>query len=122
MQPSIWDLATGTRVWQGKGGKPNRQTLLVDKPFTTAVAFLPSSSSSQQQASIADAAAGGEGLAVQRRFIAGSANAKVQLYDTAAGRRPQCEVVFGGETRVTAVAPDSTGEKHVAAQFGCFCL
>jgi ribosome biogenesis protein NSA1 len=109
-------LAAGSKLWQAKGGKPHRQTLLVDKPFTTAVAFLPSSSSSEdgaQQTAAAAAAADeddGEGAAaVKLRFVAGSASSKVHVYDTAAGRRPQKEVVFG-ETRVTALAPEQDGE------------
>lgn len=115
----MWDLATGNKLWQGKGGKPNRQTLLVDKPFTTAVAFLPSSCSSGKQQSVAAGqAGGGEEAAVQLRFVAGSANAKLQVYDTASGRRPQSEVVFGGETRVTALAPEQTGgwQSHLNMQ------
>jgi len=118
MQPSIWDLSTGSRVWQGKGGKPNRIGL-VDKPFTTAVAFLPNSSEGAvDSSSPASAAAGPSGRseddgAVSMRFMAGSAAAKLQLYDTAAGRRPQQEVVFG-EARVTALAvePDGTWCSH----------
>lgn len=118
MQPSIWDLSTGSRVWQGKGGKPNRIGL-VDKAFTTAVAFLPNSNEDAvDSSSPASAAAGTSGRseddgAVSRRFMAGSAAAKLQLYDTAAGRRPQQEVVFG-EARVTAlsVEPDGTWCLH----------
>jgi ribosome biogenesis protein NSA1 len=115
VQPSIWDLAAGSKAWQAKGGKPHRQTLLVDKPFTTAVAFLPDSSSSSSSDSSAELAAAEEEsgdaapAAVKLRFVAGSASSKVQVYDTAAGRRPQKEVVFG-ETRVTALAPEQDGE------------
>lgn len=111
----MWELATGTRVWQGKGGKPNRQTLLVDKPFTTAVAFLPSSGNSAAQPAAAQAEDMAEATGVHRRFVAGSAVAKIQVYDTAAGRRPQSEVVFGGETRVTALAPEPAGGQGVAS-------
>ncbi|WIA40417.1 hypothetical protein OEZ86_013774 [Tetradesmus obliquus] len=120
VQPSIWDLAAGSKLWQAKGGKPHRQTLLVDKPFTTAVAFLPgSSSSSDSGAKQAAAAAADEDAgdaAVKLRFVAGSAASKVYVYDTAAGRRPQKEVVFG-ETRITALAPERDG-MHVWAANG----
>jgi hypothetical protein len=122
VQPSIWDLAAGSKLWQAKGGKPHRQTLLVDKPFTTAVAFLPDSSSSdssaEHAAAAADEDAGDEAAAaaVKLRFVAGSASSKVHVYDTAAGRRPQKEVVFG-ETRVTALAPEHDGECATANSF-----
>eukprot|EP00882_Tetradesmus_deserticola_P032930 GHRQ01037573.1.p1 GENE.GHRQ01037573.1~~GHRQ01037573.1.p1 ORF type:complete len:203 (+),score=65.98 GHRQ01037573.1:206-814(+) len=119
VQPSIWDLAAGSKLWQAKGGKPHRQTLLVDKAFTTAVALLPDvsiSSSSNGDTSAeprtvaaADKGAGDAAAALKLRFVAGSASSKVSVYDTAAGRRPQQEVVFG-ETRVTALAPEADGE------------
>ncbi|WIA20130.1 hypothetical protein OEZ85_005980 [Tetradesmus obliquus] len=119
VQPSIWDLAAGSKLWQAKGGKPHRQTLLVDKPFTTAVAFLPGSSSSSdsgaKQAAAAAAADEDAGdAAVKLRFVAGSAASKVYVYDTAAGRRPQKEVIFG-ETRITALAPERDGMRVWAA-------
>ncbi|KAF6255422.1 WD40-repeat-containing domain protein [Scenedesmus sp. NREL 46B-D3] len=125
VQPSIWDLAAGSKLWQAKGGKPHRQTLLVDKPFTTAIAFLPggSSSSCDSSAETATAAAALEdageaaaaaAAAVKLRFVAGSASSKVHVYDTAAGRRPQQQVVFG-ETRVTALAPQQDGMRVWAA-------
>jgi ribosome biogenesis protein NSA1 len=120
VQPSIWDLAAGSKLWQAKGGKPHRQTLLVDKPFTTAVAFLPDSSSESgakhAAAAAADGDAGDEAAAVKLRFVAGSASSKVHVYDTAAGRRPQTEVVFG-ETRVTALAPEHDGECATANRY-----
>lgn len=114
VQPSVWDIAAGTKLWQAKGSKPHRQTLLVDKPFTTAVAFLPSSSSVSKdgetnQPLIAAADGEDEAAAVSVRFVAGSVSSKLHVYDTAAGRRPQSEVVFG-ETRITAVAPERDGE------------
>jgi ribosome biogenesis protein NSA1 len=111
MQPSIWNLTTGSKVWQGKGGKPNRVGL-VDKPYTTALAFLPGSGTAANGSSNESAAAGtsGEdGAGISLRFIAGSATAKLHVYDTAAGKRPQQQAVFG-ESRVTAVAVDPEGE------------
>lgn len=119
MQPSILDLTTGSKVWQGKGGKPNRARL-VDKPYTTALAFLPSSGAAAAPAANGSckegAAAGTSGrgeedsAGVSLRFVAGSATAKLHVYDTAAGKRPQQEAVFG-ESRVTAVAVDPEGER-----------
>eukprot|EP00879_Flechtneria_rotunda_P007785 GHRR01008158.1.p1 GENE.GHRR01008158.1~~GHRR01008158.1.p1 ORF type:complete len:490 (+),score=230.32 GHRR01008158.1:252-1721(+) len=126
-QPSIWDLSTGTKLWQAKGGKPNR-VRLVDKPFTTALALLSVSNSScsgnqDNRQQVAAAAPAGDGdsdggeqdakLAV--RFIAGSVFGKLHVYDTAAGRRPQSEVIFGA-TRVTALAPQ--GQSQVWAANG----
>jgi hypothetical protein len=129
VQPSIWDLAAGSKLWQAKGGKPHRQTLLVDKPFTTAVAFLPDSSSSssdgastqQTAAAVADEEAEDAAAAVKLHFVAGSASSKVAVYDTAAGRRPQKEVVFG-ETRVTALAPEQDGECFSVLLVSCVVL
>jgi ribosome biogenesis protein NSA1 len=132
MQPSLWDLSTGSKVWQGKGGKPNRVGL-VDKPFPTAAAFLPSSAPHAQQAAAAEAGTSGqdeEGPSISRRFVIGSAVAKLHVYDTAAGKRPQQEAVFG-ESRVTALAvtpdgersgPLATSTEHVRLVFGvCNC-
>jgi hypothetical protein len=111
-QPSIWDLATGSKVWQGKGGKPNR-VRLVDKPYPTALAFLPGSGAAAAEPSAANghssAAEEGSEPGISRRFVAGSATAKLHVYDTAAGKRPQQEVVFG-ESRVTALAVEPSGE------------
>jgi ribosome biogenesis protein NSA1 len=114
MQPSIWDLTTGSKVWQGKGGKPNRVGL-VDKPYTTALTFLPSSGTAAAVSSKDSAEAGTSGpkeagvAGVSLRFIAGSATAKLHVYDTSAGKRPQQEAVLG-ESRVTAAAVDPEGE------------
>jgi ribosome biogenesis protein NSA1 len=112
MQPSLWDLATGSRVWQGKGGKPNRVGL-VDKPYPTAVAFLPSSKAfaANGTAAAGTAAEGGDSSSISRRFVVGSATAKVHVYDTAAGKRPQQEAVFG-ESRITALEVPPSGEQH----------
>jgi hypothetical protein len=116
MQPGIWDLSSGTRVWQGKGGKPNRVGL-VDKAFTTALAFLPAGG----DAAAAATADGGGSSSIARRFVAGTACAKLQLYDTSAGRRPQKQVVFG-ETRITSVAPEANGERALLRWCGsCEC-
>lgn len=124
-QPSIWDLATASKVWQGKGGKPNRVGL-VDKPYPTALAFLPGSGAAA--AGPPAAAANGHGAAeegseeagISRRFVAGSATAKLHIYDTAAGKRPQQEVVFG-ESRVTALAVEQGGE-CAGLSSACACV
>jgi len=81
-QPTLWELSSATKVWQAKGGKPNRVGL-VDKAHTTAVAFLPAAGGGQQQTDKQpaagpagdeqDAQAQGQPAAVARRFIAGSA-------------------------------------------------
>jgi hypothetical protein len=105
-QPSTWDLATGQKTWQAKGGKPNALRL-VDKPHITALAYLnPSSAGSSEGAG----GGGGEGDAVVRqRFVAGTGASKLLLYDSAAGKRPQAEVAWGG-TRVTCLTPEADGE------------
>lgn len=123
MQPSLWDLSTAKKVWQGKGGKPNRVGL-VDKPFPTAAAFLPSSGDSAASngaaatAAAAQAGTSGQGeeagSSISRRFVVGSAVAKLHVYDTAAGKRPQQEAVFG-ESRITALAVQPDGESCSAA-------
>jgi hypothetical protein len=125
MQPSIWDLSSGSRVWQGKGGKPNRVGL-VDKPNITALAFLPGCSNGAAAnghtaqaktatavtaAAAAQQASNGQdssGISISRRFMAGSATAKLHVYDTAAGKRPQQEAVLGA-SRVTALVVDPQG-------------
>jgi hypothetical protein len=106
-QPAVWELSSGSKVWQGKGAKPDRLGL-VDAAPTTAVALLVSGSESPPAAG---------GCAPGWRFVAGTASAKLRLYDTAAGRRPQKEVVLG-ESRITAIAPDASGARGAAAA-GC---
>jgi hypothetical protein len=108
-QPSTWDLATGQKTWQAKGGKPNALRL-VDKPHITALAYLNSNSDAPGGASSGGEGVGGEGEAVVRqRFVAGTGNSKLLLYDSAAGKRPQAEVAWGG-TRVTCLTPEADGE------------
>lgn len=128
MQPSLWDLSTGSKVWQGKGGKPNRVGL-VDKPFPTAAAFLPSSSYLAAAAEAGTSGRDEERPSISRRFVIGSAVAKLHVYDTAAGKRPQQEAVFG-ESRVTALAvtpdgecsrPLATGYMHESVSFMRLC-
>ncbi|KAF8063103.1 WDR74 [Scenedesmus sp. PABB004] len=110
IQPSVWDLSTGARLWQAKGGKPDMLGL-VDRAFTTALACLPAAPGA---AAAAEAGGGGAAPAPALRFVAGNASSKVHVYDTAAGRRPQLEVTFG-ETRVTALAPEPSGARVWAA-------
>lgn len=65
---------------------------LVDKPWNTALAFVP----------------GGEGHTI----LVGTGEHKLRLYDTRQ-RRPALQVEFG-DTLVTALAPEPSGE-----QMGC---
>lgn len=84
----LFDVATGAAAFVGKGGRPNKVGLM-DRPWNTAAAFMPGSN--------------GTKLAV------GTGEHKFRLYDTAAGKRPQLDIVFG-QARVTAVAPEADGE------------
>jgi ribosome biogenesis protein NSA1 len=139
-QPALWELASLTKIWQAKGGKPNKIGL-VDLAHTTAIAFLPGSSTTttksssssqrtvQQPAAAAAAEATGNGAggetapptaAVARRFVCGSVSSKLHVYDTAVGRRPQLEVAFG-ETRVTSLAPEDNGEGQWQQQASHHC-
>lgn len=95
---------------------------LVDKPWNTAIAFLPPSSTSDGGNGAAagasgDAAAGGSGDApgaAGTRLLVGTGYHKVRLYDSAAGKRPQMELSWS-EGRITALALEPDGE-------WCLCL
>lgn len=84
---SIWDVEQQHKQYQAKGNKPNRIGL-VDKPWNTAVAFLPGSD--------------GQKVAV------GTAYHKLRIYDVKA-KRPALDMQFG-EAKITALAPQSSGE------------
>ena len=84
---SIWDLEQSQKQYQAKGNKPNRIGL-VDKPWNTAVAFLPGSN--------------GQKIAV------GTAYHKLRIYDVKS-KRPALDMQFG-EAKITALAPQSNGQ------------
>lgn len=76
-------------VYIAKGGKPNKVGL-VDKPWNTAVAFLPGSNGT--------------------KILVGTGFHKLRLYDTAIGKRPQLDVLCG-TARVTALATEARGDR-----------
>ena len=84
---SIWDVGQQKKLYQAKGNKPNRIGL-VDKPWNTAAAFLPSSD--------------GKMVAV------GTAYHKLRIYDVKS-RRPALDMQFG-EAKITALAAQSNGK------------
>jgi ribosome biogenesis protein NSA1 len=102
----LYDAATGELAFTAKGGKPGR-TGLPDRPWTTALAFLPEGG--------ADGGGGDASRpAAAARVVAGTGAHKLRLYDAAAGRRPQLELPFG-EARVTALAAEPAGGRVWAA-------
>lgn len=82
----MWDFTKGERLYLAKGAKPNRVGLM-DKPWNTAVTFLPGSK--------------GE------RLIVGTGMHKVRLYSLSQ-KRPLLSVDFG-EAKITALAPQDEG-------------
>ena len=72
---------------------------LVDKPWNTALAFLPDA------AREAPAAAGSSDSGSGNVLLVGTGYHKLRLYDVRAGKRPQAELAFG-EARITALAPE----------------
>lgn len=86
------------KQYQAKGNKPNRIGL-VDKPWNTAVAFLP----------------GSDG----QKIVVGTAYHKLRIYDVKS-KRPAVDMQFG-EAKVTALAPQSDGESLCFARVGAFC-
>jgi len=84
---SVWSLRSQERTFQAKGAKPSRIGLH-DRPWNTAVAFLPGS--------------GGQ------KLVVGTGEHKVRVYSVEQ-RRPRLSVEFG-EARVTALAPTADGE------------
>lgn len=86
----IFDAASREQpIFAAKGGKPN-MVGLVDKPWNSAVAFVPGSNGT--------------------KVLCGTGYHKFRLYDTTVGKRPQLDVSFG-ETRITAVAPEADGRR-----------
>jgi ribosome biogenesis protein NSA1 len=84
---SVWSIEKQERTYQAKGAKPNRIGLM-DKPWNTAVAFLPGSQGSQ--------------------VVVGTGQHKVRVYHVSQ-KRPKLSVEFG-EARITALAPTADGE------------
>lgn len=92
----LHEVATGVVKYTAKGAKPNKVGL-TDKPWNTAVAFLPAVASSEPDKEPAC------------RLVVGTAFHKVRLYDTAAGPKPQM-VLKWEEGRITALSPNPTGK------------
>ena len=69
---------------------------LVDRPWNTAIAFLPP--------------APGAGGAPGSRLLVGTGHHKLRLYDAEAGKRPQVELAWG-ETRITCLALEPQGAR-----------
>ena len=90
-EPSLWSLESGKQVYLAKGAKPDR-TGLMDKANNTCVCFIPSSQST--------------------RILVGTDKHKLKLYDIAQ-RRPKLVVEFG-EARITALAPETSGDQPLS--------
>ncbi|EFN57603.1 hypothetical protein CHLNCDRAFT_143321 [Chlorella variabilis] len=90
----LYDCASGDLVFAFKGGKPN-SVGLVDRPWNTAIVFLPPLAST-------DSSGGSDG-GPGDRLLVGTGYQKVRLYDKAKGKRPQMELAWG-EGRVTCMA------------------
>ena len=73
----------------------------MDKPWNTALAFLP-------DAARAAAASSNSGSGSGNVLLVGTGYHKLRLYDVRAGKRPQAELAFG-EARITALAPEPYG-------------
>jgi len=88
----VYDLQAPSHAvpfYSAKGGKPNKVGL-VDKPWNSAIAFLPGSHGT--------------------RVVVGTGHHKLRLYDVTVGKRPQMDVSFG-EARITALAPEPDGQR-----------
>lgn len=105
----LFDAATGQLSFAAKGGKPSKLGL-VDRPWNTALCFLPDAA--------AAAAASGDGSGSSGHVVlAGTGHHKLRLYDVRAGKRPQADLSFG-EARITALAPEADGGWRAAGQGG----
>mmetsp|Transcript_24417 Transcript_24417/g.67866 ORF Transcript_24417/g.67866 Transcript_24417/m.67866 type:complete len:389 (-) Transcript_24417:35-1201(-) len=86
---AVWSLETQKKAFGAKGAKKDFLGLQ-DKPWVTALAWLP-----------------GEDT---RKVVVGTGSSKVRLYDLSTTmRRPVMEASFEVQTRVTAVAPAPDG-------------
>lgn len=101
-------VTTGEVKYSAKGAKPNMLGL-VDKPWDTALAFLPSPGARGSS----DQLSGGIGEPRENpgaRLLVGTAHHKLRLYDASVGKRPQTVVDWEG-ARITAIAPEQTGKR-----------
>ncbi|KAI3438930.1 hypothetical protein D9Q98_001344 [Chlorella vulgaris] len=95
----LFDVTTGELVFAFKGGKPNKVGL-VDRPWNTAITFLPAASTADGTGS------SGPG----DRLLVGTGHHKVRLYDKEIGKRPQMDLAWG-EGRITCMALEPSGER-----------
>jgi ribosome biogenesis protein NSA1 len=114
----VFSVTTGELVYAAKGGRPN-MVGLVDKPWNTAVVFLPAvvedandarefgvgGSGGTQGGRDGTESARSSSKSAIPRIVVGTALKKLRMYDPFIGKRPQLDVVFG-DGRVTAVAVD----------------
>ncbi|KAL4434253.1 hypothetical protein ABPG75_000694 [Micractinium tetrahymenae] len=101
----LFDVASGELAFAFKGGKPN-MVGLVDRPWNTAIAFLPPASPS----SSSGGGGGDGGAAPGSRLLVGTGYAKVRMYDAEAGKRPQMELTWG-DARITCLALEPDGQR-----------
>lgn len=101
---------------------------LVDRPWNTAIVFLPPSavapSSTPAGSTAGSSGADGssqDGGAAGSRLLVGTGYHKVRLYDAEAGKRPQMDVAWG-EGRVTCLALEPDGERCIARSLPCLVL
>jgi ribosome biogenesis protein NSA1 len=87
------ELAKLEPLFAAKGAKPNRIGL-VDKPWTSAVAFFPDSGA--------------------KKVWTGTGHYKLRLYDINTSKRPVTEVTWGA-ARITALAAEPNGDRVWAA-------
>ncbi|XP_076959554.1 uncharacterized protein LOC143635664 isoform X2 [Bidens hawaiensis] len=87
VEVNIWDLATHTKIWSAKSPPKNSLGIFTPTCFTSAT-FLSKDD--------------------HRKFVAGTHNHQVRLYDMAAQRRPVMSFDFR-ETPIKAVAEDGDG-------------
>lgn len=73
--------------FSAKGGKPNKVGL-VDKPWNTAISFVPNSNAT--------------------KILVGTGHHKIRMYDATCGKRPQMEISLG-EARITSLAIEADG-------------
>ncbi|KAK9810634.1 hypothetical protein WJX73_006012 [Symbiochloris irregularis] len=88
-EPSVWDIDTQQQVFAARAPKGNPMTPQ-EPPWATAIAAVP-----------------GQG---GNCFVVGTAHHHIRLFDARAHRRPVCNVNFG-ESRITALQPEPTGDR-----------
>ncbi|GAB4816703.1 hypothetical protein N2152v2_003749 [Parachlorella kessleri] len=102
----LFDAAAGQLVYAAKGGRPNKVGL-VDKPWNTALAFLPDVARGAAPTA-AGSSQGSSDSGSGNVLLVGTGYHKLRLYDVRAGKRPQAELAFG-DARITALAPEPDG-------------